>query len=77
MITTTIDWGSYIHTNGTIEKMTKVTFDSLEEMLSFHESLGEFQEGVYGSTTMMYLIISTEKVPVSEYHAYLKAEEEE
>jgi hypothetical protein len=74
---TTIDWGTYIDGSGRIEKNTKVTFDTTEEMLEFHAGLGEFQKGVYGSTTMNYLIISTEKVPVSEYYAYLKAEEEE
>ncbi len=74
---TSIEWGTYIDSSGRIEKNTKVAFDTTQEMLEFHASLGEFQKGVYGSTTMNYLIISTEKVPVSEYYAYLKAEEEE
>jgi hypothetical protein len=74
---TTIEWGTYIDSSGRVEKMTKVSFDTTEELLEFHASLGEFQKGVYGSTVLNYLIISTEKVPLSEYHAYLKSEEEE
>ncbi len=74
---TEIDWGTYIDSKGLIEKNTKMRFDTTREMLEFYESLGEFQKGVYGSTTMNYLIISTEKVPVSEYHDYLKRQEEE
>mgnify|MGYP003141502776 CR=1 FL=1 len=74
---TEIDWGTYIDSKGLIEKNTKMSFDSTREMLEFYERLGEFQKGVYGSTTMNYLIISTEKVPVSEYHDYLKRQEEE
>ena len=74
---TEIDWGTYIDGDGRIEKNTKVTFHTTEEMLEFHAGLGEFQKGIYGSTTMNYLILSTEKVPVSEYYAYLKREAEE
>ena len=74
---TEIDWGTYIDTKGRIERSTKVSFDTTIEMLEFYEGLGEFQKNVYGSTTMNYLILGTEKVPVSEYYAYLKREEEE
>ena len=74
---TEIEWGNYIDTKGRIEKNTKVTFDTIEEMLEFHASLGEFQKGVYGSTILNYLVLNTEWVPVSEYHAYLKRQEEE
>ena len=73
---TEVDWGTYIDGKGLIEKNTKVSFDTTEEMLEFYLSLGEFQKGVCGSTITNYLILNSEWVPVSEYHAYLKGEEE-
>ena len=73
---TEIDWGSYIDTKGRIEKNTKVTFDTTEEMLEFYAGLVEFQKGVCGSTLQNYLILNSEWVPVLEYLAYIKGEEE-
>ena len=73
---TEVDWGTYIDSKGLIEKNVKVSFGTTEEMLEFYAGLGEFQKGVCGSTMQNYLILNSEWVPVSEYHAYLKGEEE-
>ena len=56
---TEIEYESYIKTGGLIERITRVHFDSEEELIEYWESLGEFAEKVYGSMRQKWLVTKT------------------
>ena len=75
---TEIEYESYIKTGGFIERITRVHFDSEEELIEYWESLGEFAEKVYGSMRQKWLVTKTEWVTLEDYKKdMIKGDEEE
>tara|TARA_B100000482_G_scaffold188349_1_gene168103 strand:+ start:86 stop:319 length:234 start_codon:yes stop_codon:yes gene_type:complete len=75
---TEIEYESYIKTGGLIERITRVHFDSEEELIEYWESLGEFAEKVYGSMRQKWLVTKTEWVTLEDYKKdMIKGDEEE
>ena len=64
---TEIEYETYIRNGGMIERITRVHFDSEEELIEYWESLGEFAEKVYGSMRRKTLVVKTEWVTLAEY----------
>jgi len=74
---TEIEYESYIKTGGLIERITRVHFDSEEELIEYWESLGEFAKKVYGSMKNKWLVTKTEWVTLEEYRTDMIVGDEE
>lgn len=77
-----VEYGDFVYSDGTIERSTKVYFDTDKEWRDFIEGLnGEYPEGFCGGTstnfTKCWVVIESKRVPVSEMFAYQRSQEQE
>ena len=79
---TEVEYGDFVFSDGTIERSTKVYFDTDKEWSDYIEGLnGEYPEGFCAGTSTAYtkcwVVIESKRVPVSEFIAYQRSQEQE
>jgi|10_taG_2_1085330.scaffolds.fasta_scaffold00959_12 hypothetical protein len=65
---TEIVWGSCVHTDGTIEKSTHITFEDEKEMWDYYDTMRVIEgSDISVKIYNLSIVIGQEYVPVQEY----------